>query len=390
MMLLSDDEINWMNILFDQMQLKQKLIREFTPNWFAVVMGTGVVALILAHFPFASSSFYRLGMMLWIFNSALFIVFSVLYLARWFFYPEEAKQILSHPTMSLFLGTIPMALATVLNGFLSYGVPLFGELAVLIALKLWYLDVLLAILVGWIVPFCMFSRQQHTLPSMTAMWLLPIVAAEVAASSGGLILNVAPDLPNAVTILWSSYILWGMSVLPAFLILAILVLRLALHQIPPKELAISSWLSIGPIGTGALAMLLLGQAAPQVLQQHNLYMLGPFLQHSGLFIALVFVGVGIWWLGIAIFASLHHLRQGIPFNLGWWGLTFPLGVFILALQQLALQLQWSSLTVIVHGLMMLLLGLWVLVTLKTIRGAYTGQLFFSPCLQIWKQQQENH
>lgn len=379
-----------MNILFDQMQLKQKLIREFTPNWFAVIMGTGVVALILAHFPFASSSFYRLGMMLWVFNSALFIVFSVLYLARWFFYPEEAKQILSHPTMSLFLGTIPMALATVLNGFLSYGVPLFGELAVLIALKLWYLDVLLAIVVGWIVPFCMFSRQQHTLPSMTAMWLLPIVAAEVAASSGGLILNVAPDLSNAVTILWGSYILWGMSVLSAFLVLAILILRLALHQIPPKELAISSWLSIGPIGTGALAMLLLGQAAPQVLQQHNLHTLGPFLQHSGLFIALVFMGVGIWWLGIAIFASLHHLRQGIPFNLGWWGLTFPLGVFILALQQLALQLQWSTLTVIVHGLMMLLLGLWVLVTLKTIRGAYTGQLFFSPCLQIWKQQQENH
>ncbi|MEQ1106289.1 TDT family transporter [Acinetobacter ursingii] len=353
-----------MNILFDQMQLKQKLIREFTPNWFAVVMGTGVVALILAHFPFASSLFYRLGMMLWIFNSALFTVFSVLYLARWFFYPEEAKQILSHPTMSLFLGTIPMALATVLNGFLSYGVPLFGELAVLIALKLWYVDVFLAVLIGWIVPFCMFSRQQHALPTMTAMWLLPIVAAEVAASSGGLILNVAPDLPNAVAILWGSYILWGMSVLPAFLILAILVLRLALHQIPQKELAISSWLSIGPIGTGALAMLLLGQAAPQVLQQHNLQLLGPFLQHSGLFIALVFMGVGIWWLGLAIFSTLHHFKQGIPFNLGWWGLTFPLGVFILAMQQLAIQLQWSVLTFVVHTLMVLLFTLWVLVTLR--------------------------
>ena len=351
-------------------------------------MGTGVVALILAHFPFASNLSYRLGMMLWIVNSILFIVFSGLYLARWFLYSQEAKQILSHPTMSLFLGTIPMALATVLNGFLTYGVSLFGEFAVLIALKLWYLDVLLAILVGWIVPFCMFSRQQHALPTMTAMWLLPIVAAEVAASSGGLILNVAPHLPNAVTTLWSSYILWGMSVLPAFLILAILILRLALHQIPEKELAISSWLSIGPIGTGALAMLLLGQAAPQVLQPHNLHMLGSFLQHSGVLIGLVFVGVGIWWLGIAIFASLHHLRQGIPFNLGWWGLTFPLGVFILALQQLALQLHWMSLTMIAHGLMMMLLGLWVLVSLKTIRGAYTGQLFYSPCLHKWKQQQQ--
>jgi hypothetical protein len=51
---------------------------------------------------------------------------------------------------------------------------------------------------------------------------------------------------------------------------------LGLTSDPPKELAISSWLSIGPIGTGALAMLLLGQAAPQVLQQHNLQLLGPF------------------------------------------------------------------------------------------------------------------
>lgn len=379
-----------MNTPFYQLRFKQKMIREFTPNWFAVVMGTGVVALIMAHSPVASDLFYRLGFMLWGINTLLFCVFSVLYLARWFFYPEEAKQIFSHSSMSLFLGTIPMALATILNGFLVYGINFWGEFAVLIAVKLWYVDVLLAVFIGWIVPFCMFSRQQHALPTMTAMWLLPIVAAEVAASSGGLILNVAPHLPNAVAILWSSYVLWGMSVLPAFLVLAILVLRLALHQIPEKELAISSWLSIGPIGTGALAMLLLGQAAPQVLQQHNLHMLGPFLQHSGLLIALVFMGVGIWWLGLAIFATLYHFKQGIPFNLGWWGLTFPLGVFILAMQQLAIQLQWSVLTFVVHTLMVLLFTLWVLVTLKTIRGAYTGQLFFSPCLQIWKQQQENH
>ncbi|MBJ9986146.1 TDT family transporter [Acinetobacter sp. S40] len=378
-----------MNTPFYQLRFKQNIIREFTPNWFAVVMGTGVVALIMAHFPVASDLFYRLGFILWGLNTLLFSLFSVLYLARWLFYTNEAKQIFSHPTMSLFLGTIPMALATVLNGLLIYGINEWGEIAAMIALKLWYLDVLLAVLVGWIVPFCMFSRQQHALPNMTAMWLLPIVAAEVAASSGGLILNVAPHVPHAVSILWFSYILWGMSVLPAFLVLAILILRLALHQIPEKELAISSWLSIGPIGTGALAMLLLGQAAPHVLQQHSLQMLGHFLQHSGLLISLVFMGVGVWWLGLAIFATLYRFKLGIPFNLGWWGMTFPFGVLILALQQLAAQLHWMSLTLIVHSLMVVLLGLWLLVSLKTIRGAYTGQLFYSPCLQMWKQRQEN-
>lgn len=372
---------------FYQLPTKQNIIREFTPNWFAITMGTGVMALIMANFPVASDIFYRVGHTLWLINSLLFSIFTVLYLARWYFYPHEAKQILQHPSMSLFLGTIPMGLATVLNGFLVYGINDWGELAVMIAVKLWYLDVLLAVLVGWIVPFCMFSRQRHALPNMTAMWLLPIVAAEVAASSGGLILNVAPHVPHAVSILWFSYMLWGLSVLPAFLVLAILVLRLAIHQIPEKELAISSWLSIGPIGTGALAMLLLGQAVPAVFTHGPFEQLGYFLQHSGLLISLVFMGVGIWWLGLAIFATLYHFRQGIPFNLGWWGLTFPLGVFILALQQLGLHLQWEILASTAHVLTLVVLGLWLLVTLKTIQGAYTGQLFYSPCLQVWKQQQ---
>ncbi len=36
-----------MKMPFYQLQHKQDLIRHFTPNWFTVVMGTGVVALIL-------------------------------------------------------------------------------------------------------------------------------------------------------------------------------------------------------------------------------------------------------------------------------------------------------------------------------------------------------
>ncbi len=43
--------------------------------------------------------------------------------------------------MSLFLGAIPMGLATILNGFLSFGIGLYGEVAVHIAQALWYIDV---------------------------------------------------------------------------------------------------------------------------------------------------------------------------------------------------------------------------------------------------------
>ncbi len=49
-----------------------------------------------------------------------------------------------------------------------------------------------------------------------------------------------------------------------------MLLRLALHQLPSKEMAISSWLALGPIGTGALALLLLGEQAPRILTAVNL------------------------------------------------------------------------------------------------------------------------
>ena len=196
---------------FTQLGQRQNLIRQFTPNWFTVSMGTGVVALIVSEFPMLKALTWQLGTGLWYFNILLFVLFSVLYGLRWAFYPHEAKQIFQHPSMSLFLGTIPMALATILNGFLKYGQPIYGDTAVQIAQTLWYADVVLALLVAWAVPFAMYRHQEHALQQMTAVWLLPIVACEVAASSGGLLLGHLPADTHAVAILLGSYLLWGVS-----------------------------------------------------------------------------------------------------------------------------------------------------------------------------------
>ena len=38
---------------------------------------------------------------------------------------------------------------------------------------------------------------------------------------------------------------------------------------------------------------------------------------------------------MAVLITLRYLRDGIPFNLGWWGFTFPLGVYALATLKLA-------------------------------------------------------
>ena len=372
---------------FTQLGQRHNIIRQFTPNWFTVSMGTGVVALIVSEFPMLKALTWQLGTGLWYFNILLFVLFSVLYGLRWAFYPHEAKQIFQHPSMSLFLGTIPMALATILNGFLKYGQPIYGDTAVQIAQTLWYADVVLALLVAWAVPFAMYRHQEHALQQMTAVWLLPIVACEVAASSGGLLLGHLAADTHAVAILLGCYVLWGVSVLPAFAILTILMLRLVLHKLPEKEWAISSWLALGPIGTAALALLVLGHQAPTLMASLGLAQLGQFFQQAGILASLILLGFGLWWLGIAVLTTLHHAKQDLPFNLGWWGLTFPLGVYTLAILTLAQQLNLAFLYAVGYAFAAILMLLWSLVATKTAQGFYQGHLFFSPCLKTYLEQQ---
>jgi C4-dicarboxylate transporter/malic acid transport protein len=372
---------------FTQLGQRHNIIRQFTPNWFTVSMGTGVVALIVSEFPMLKALTWQLGTGLWYFNILLFVLFSVLYGLRWAFYPHEAKQIFQHPSMSLFLGTIPMALATILNGFLKYGQPIYGDTAVQIAQTLWYADVVLALLVAWAVPFAMYRHQEHALQQMTAVWLLPIVACEVAASSGGLLLGHLAADTHAVAILLGSYVLWGVSVLPAFAILTILMLRLVLHKLPEKELAVSSWLALGPIGTAALALLVLGHQAPTLMASLGLAQLGQLFHQAGILASLILLGFGLWWLGIAVLTTLHHAKQDLPFNLGWWGLTFPLGVYTLAILNLAQQLNLAFLYAVGYAFAAILMLLWSLVATKTAHGFYQGHLFFSPCLKTYLEQQ---
>ena len=366
---------------FYQLKQSRDVIRQFTPNWFTMTMGTGVVALILPEFPFAQEILWQGATALWQFNTFVFIVFSLVYALRWLIYPQEAKQIFSHPSMALFLGAIPMGLATVLNGFLKYGVALYGDIAIQIAQVLWFVDAILAVGIGVLVPFCMFYKQEHQLNTMTAMWLLPIVACEVTATSGGLLLAHLAAGQQAVGILFASYILWGMSVLPAFAILTILMLRLALHKLPGKELAISGWLALGPIGTGALALLVLGAQAPQVLAYIQLEQLGVFFKNAGIVASFILLGFGVWWFAIAVLTTLKHAATDLPFNLGWWGLTFPLGVFTLAVLNLGHQLHVSFIVNTGLAFAAILMMLWVMVMAKTLKGMYQGHLFFSPCLK---------
>ena len=235
-------------------------VRQFTPNWFAVTMGNGIVFLVLTALPLHFSGQRALAESLWCVDIALYAVFAAMFAARWIAYPETVKPLLHHPLQSMFLGAIPMGLAPIINGIVLFAGPRFGAGAYGLAFALWGVDALLAIVVAIAVPYLMFTEQSHAFERLTAVLLLPIVAPEVAASSAAVL---APHLPveMARLVIGAGYVLWAVSVPLAFSVLTLVFFRLVIHKLPHRDLGPSSWLTLGPIGTGALGLLTLGQAA---------------------------------------------------------------------------------------------------------------------------------
>ena len=365
---------------FSQLQHPREVIRQFTPNWFAATMGTGVLALALAQLPLAIPGLRAVAEGLWLFNILLFSLFTAAYAARWILFFDEARRIFGHSTVSMFFGTIPMGLATIINGFLLFGLPRWGDGVIQLVEVLWWIDVAMSLACGVLIPYMMFTRQEHSIDQMTAVWLLPVVAAEVAAASGGLLAPHLPDAHGQLVVLTTSYVLWAFSLPVAFSILTILLLRMALHKLPHENMAASSWLALGPIGTGALGMLLLGGEAPAIFAANGLPGVGEIASGLGLVAGITLWGFGLWWMLMALLITVRYLRDGIPFNLGWWGFTFPLGVYSLATLKLASILNLTFFSVFGTALVILLAAMWLIVGKRTVQGAWRGELFVSPCI----------
>ncbi|APZ42251.1 TDT family transporter [Acidihalobacter ferrooxydans] len=363
--------MNWRPLTYKQHPAE--VIRHFTPNWFTMTMGTGILLLMIHAFPYPFPGQDMTARVLWWIDSAFYGLFTLLFSARLVLETDSVRNLLEHPVQSMFLGAIPMGLVPIINGGLLFGMPVW------LAQDLWWLDAALAAGCGWLVPYLMFTRQQHSLEGMTAVWLLPIVASEVTASSGG---YLAPHLPLAAarTVIALSYALWAFSVPLALGIVAVVFLRLVLHKLPDRAMAASSWLVLGPLGTGALALLVLGEAAGPVFAGTPLAAAASFARPFGVIAGAMLWAYGAWWWAMAWLFTLRYIRRGLPFNMGWWGFTFPLGVYTAATLVLAQQSAMVALKVYGALLVVQLVGFWGVVAARTLHGMWHGYLFNAPCL----------
>lgn len=163
----------------------RRVVRNFSPSWFSVTMGTGVVSVLLITIPFHARWLYWLSVVFFSLNTILFTLAFSASLLRYTLYPEIWAVMIADPTNSLFLSTVPMGFATLVESWILLCCPYWGPWSVTFAWVCWMVDAVVAAAVTVSLPFLLMSQShQHSLDRITAAQLLPIAATIVASGAG--------------------------------------------------------------------------------------------------------------------------------------------------------------------------------------------------------------
>jgi len=353
-------------------------LQDFHPGWFGAVMGTAVIGVIAAgnpgHFHGLATTMKDLSIGATVLAAVLGVLIAVPYLARWILYPRDAWADMHEPTVGPLHGTFPggilvlaVAVSTVGPQVLPvHSVPTVVEVLAAIGIPL-------ALAISLLFAYLLFTLELPDTRVVNGGWFIPpVVTIIVPVVLVPLLSQVGSSA--ARLLLFTGYAFWGVGFLLFLLVMGLLHDRLITQPLPPAAMAPSLWIVLGPLGVGAAALLDLAHAAPSVLGPH-----AAVIGTLTLVGASALWGFGAWSLLIALALLGRYLHGGgVPYGVGWWAFTFPLGALTLATASLANAWKLPIVSDIALGLLVGLVVLWVIVTAGTIGSVATGSAWVRP------------
>ena len=111
---------------------------QVTWGWYSMSMATGGIAVLLYNTPHQFTGLLTIGKIVYIFNLVLFTAISFFLGLRFATVRYALKESFRHPNETHFVGTCPLALATIILGANNYGVDACGPwLVVALRIVFW-------------------------------------------------------------------------------------------------------------------------------------------------------------------------------------------------------------------------------------------------------------
>ncbi|MFD1274754.1 C4-dicarboxylate ABC transporter [Streptomyces kaempferi] len=239
-------------------------------------------------------------------------------------------------------------------------------------LTLWSLGTVLGLATAATVPYLMVTRHRFAPDAAFGGWLMPVVPPLVSATTGALLVPHMPAGQLRLALVLGCYAMFGLGLVAALLVLAMVYSRLVHHDAPTGAMVPTVWIGLGALGQIVTGLGALATAAPGALPT-------PYV-HGTAVLALL-GGVGVWgfamlWLALAAALTVREFRAGLPFAPTWWSFIFPLGACVTGTSALAARTGSQVFVWAAVVLYALLVAAWVVVAYRSLRhaGAHTGGL----------------
>ncbi|MDH3347588.1 MAG: TDT family transporter [Desulfobulbaceae bacterium] len=348
---------------------------ELGPNWFASVMGTGIIANAAATLPIFSSKLQIFALIVWCLAS--FMLIGLLLAAFKLLVQRNNvwKRHLNDPMMAQFYGAPPMAMLTIAGGALLLGGEVVGqEFAQKISWILWFAGTITGLISAIIIPYRLFTIFTVRQDSAFGGWLMPVVPPMVSAAIGAMLVPYTPVGVLRETMFYLCFSMFGLSLVAALIIIAMIWSRLAHHGTSGTSRVPTLWIVLGPLGQSMTAAGILGTVAQIALPAQ-------FAAGFKLFAVLYSVpifGFVLLWTCIATLLTLRAHNRQMKFALTYWAFTFPVGTCVTGIAQLAHHtdlplFKWVSILYYLG-----LLVAWTVAAFGTTKGMITGYLFRPP------------
>ena len=345
---------------------------DFVPSWPSSVMGTGIIPIALWLGQQTVPCFRPLAIGIFILSVVLLALVSVLWFVRLIRHPKQFYQELHHPVAGSFLPTMPIAFMVISIGFLQIGPSVFPEaLAHTIAIVGFFIGTVGIYVFSWLIMPALFQSTKVDGQHGTFGWFIPPVSHLIVPVLGLDLLHTPFGHAHAAPLFFLSLASLGIGFMLFLLIGPNVLHRYIYHSSPVGKMAPTLLIALAPTSILIIVLikinLVLGQLSFLEIDSIRgvIQLVGPVLW-----------GFSFWWLILSIIKITRaFVDRTLAFTLSWWAFTFPIGAIAVATAALNKVFQFRLLRYAHVGLSVLLLAVWLIVMVQTLKGIMDKTIF---------------
>ncbi len=296
-------------------------IKNFTPIWFATVLGFGGIAV-------ASVLVAKIFGLLWLNPFAVFLAYFNLVLFIFLFSVWMLKQLLhfnsfigelKHPIIAGFHSLMPAAAIMIAINFSNIGPAFFLWQYQNISIFFWIIGAAFEFVLLTLTVYFLIVNEKMHIDFVNGGWLVPPVAALLTPVAGLKLVEFISYGPLAKTVLWVNYFFFGAGLFVFLLIAVALFSKIFFFKKLDPKVFPSFWIILVPFSLIALSLSLFAKETGIYLPEFKNALMGITSLTNPMLI-----GAGIWLLVLLIILTYHYLKRiELRYGVGWWAFVFP-------------------------------------------------------------------